>query len=144
MITLALFEQMATDGVADLEKNSNFFWEEAPLQKNGSPASGVWIITRGGSSMNSPKGLNLKETVDFYVAFPNKVQTEATQQAILTWMIENPTICELTGTVGGESYEYHNVRIRPTTTPQNVGATENGLIVKTASAQVTYDIDLSI
>lgn len=140
MITLALFRKIASDGVAGLIEDENFFWEEMPLQNNGKPASGVWLITRGGDASRSPQGYNLKTTVDFYVAMPNKALTEATQQALLEWLIANPAICNLSGSVGDLNYAFENIRLRPTTTPQNEGATENGLIVKFASAQITYDI----
>lgn len=141
MITLALLNQMNTEKVAGLTKDTDFFWEEMPLQKNGKPASGVWLVTRGGDASMSPKGLNLKTTVDFYVAFANKTKTEVVHRQILDWLIENPTICALSGSVDGTSYSYSfsNVRIRPTQTPQNDGVTENGLIVKVASAQLVYD-----
>lgn len=140
MITLALFEKMATDEVAGLVRNDGFYWEEAPLQQNGKPASGVWLVTRGGSAQNSPKGLNLRTTVDFYVAYKNKIKTEKTHLAILNWLIANRGICEMSGQVYGESYEFHNIRINPVQTPQNDGVTENGLIVKVASAEIIYDL----
>lgn len=139
MITLALFRQMAEDGVAGLVKDQNFFWEEMPLQKDGKPAQGVWLITRSGDASNSPKGLNLKSTVDFYVAMANKAQTEMVQNEILDYLLANPCFCNLSGSVGDISYDYSNIRVRPTATPQNDGVTENGLIVKMASAQLTYD-----
>jgi len=75
MITLALLQQMVSDEVAGLVVDKNCFWEQAPLQKDGSPASGVWLVTRGGNAANSPKGLNLRSTVDFYVALANKPKT---------------------------------------------------------------------
>lgn len=140
MITLALFKKMANDDVAGLVEDENFFWEEMPLQSNGKPAKGVWLVTRGGDASRSPSGWNLKTTIDFYIAMPNKAMTEATHQAILEWLIENPTICELSGSVGSVEYAFENIRLRPTTTPQNEGATENGLVVKFASAQLIYDI----
>ena len=139
MITLALFEQMADDGVGELTRNTDFFWEEMPLQSSGKPANGVWLVTRGGDATRSPKGMNLKTTVDFYVAFGNKVKTESVQKAILDYFLENQCFCELSGSVGGTSYDYKNVRVRATTTPQNDGVTENGLIVKMASYQLVYD-----
>lgn len=142
MITLAILKQMVDDGVANLEIDKNCFWEQAPLQKDGSPASGVWLVTRSGSAMNSPKGYNLKSTIDFYVALANKPQTEAVHQQILEWIITNPCFCEMTGSVGGTIYNFYNVRIRPTTTPQNVMVTDNNLVVKIASAQLVYDIKL--
>jgi len=141
MITLAILEQMVEDEVADLVIDQNCFWEQAPLTQDGSPACGVWLVTRGGNANNSPKGLNLHSTVDFYVAFANKPQTEAVHEAILNWMIQNPCFCELTGSVGGTTYDFNNVRIRPTTTPQNTMITGNGLVVKIASAELVYDIN---
>ena len=141
MITLALLEQMAQEGVANLVVDQNCFWEQAPLQKDGSPASGVWLVTRGGNASNSPKGLNLRSTVDFYVALANKPKTEAVHQQILEWLIQNPCICELSGSIGGTTYSFTNIRIRPTTTPQNFVVTENNLVVKIASAELVYDIN---
>ena len=143
MITLAILRQMVADRVADLTIDENCFWEQAPLRKDGKPASGVWLVTRGGVATNSPKGLNLSSTVDFYVALANKPKTEAVHKAILKWVLENPCFCELTGSVGGTTYSFTNVRIRPTTTPQNVMVTENNLVVKIASAQLVYDINLT-
>ena len=142
MITLALLKQMASDNVADLVIDQNLFWEELPLQKDGKPASGVWLVTRGGSAGDS-KGHNNHCTVVFYVALANKPKTEAVHQEIVTWIINNRCFCELSGSVGGTTYSFSNVRIRPTTTPQNYGATENGLIVKIASAEVIYDLTIN-
>lgn len=141
MITLAILEQMASDNVAGIEIDKNAFWEQAPLLKDGNPAQGIWLVTRGGSAENSPKGLNLKSTVDFYVALANKPKTEETHQKILEWILANPCICELTGSVGGTTYRYTNIRIRPTTTPQNFIVSQNGLVVKMASANIVYDIN---
>lgn len=141
MITLALLRQIVNDNVANLVIDKDCFWEQAPLQKDGSPASGVWLVTRGGDAMNSPKGLNLHSTVDFYVAFANKPKTEDVHQKILEWIIKNPCICELSGSVGGVTYSFTNIRIRPTTTPQNFVVTQNNLVVKIASAQLIYDIN---
>ena len=140
MITLALLTQMANDNVAGLVIDENAFWEQAPLRKDGQPASGVWLVTRGGNATNSPKGLNLRTTVDFYVALANKPKTEAVHQEILEWLIDNPCICELVGSVGGITYGFYNIRVRPTTTPQNYVVTENNLVVKIASAELVYDI----
>lgn len=139
MITLAILRQMASDGVAGLTVDKDFFWEELPLQKDGKPAEGVWVVTRGGSAVNTPNGINQGQTIDFYVAYANKVKAEATLEAIADWLRSNIGICSLSGTVGGSSYAYQNIRIRPTTTPQNYGATENGNIVKLASADVRFD-----
>ena len=141
MITLALLKQIVNDGVADLVIDQNCFWEQAPLQKDGSPASGVWLVTRGGNASNSPKGLNLHSTVDFYVALANKPKIEEVHRQILQWMIKNPCICELSGSVGGTTYSFTNIRIRPTTTPQNFVITQNNLVVKIASAELVYDIN---
>lgn len=142
MITLALFRKMAEDGVAGLVKDKDFFWEDAPLLKEGKPVSGVWMVTRGGT-IDSPKKLNLKTTVDFYVAYKDKVKVEVVHRQILDWLRANNPICKLSGSVDGTTYaySYSNVRLWPTTTPQNEGVTGNDLIVKMASVQLVYDDD---
>lgn len=139
MITTAIFRRMDEDSVAGLQKDVDFFLEEAPLQHDGQPAKGVWLVTRGGDASMSPKKFNLKTTIDFYVAFENKVRIETTHRAILDWIIANRSICDLGGSVGGTTYAFSNVRLRPVTTPENAGVTENGLLVKVASCQVIYD-----
>lgn len=139
MITLALYQQMVADAVAGLTRNKDFFWDEIPLQHNGKPANGVWLVTRSGSITNTRKGLNLRTTVDFYVATENKVKTEAIHRAIREYLTSHKYFCSLSGSVGGVDYQFFNVRAQPATTPQNDGATENGLIVKVASAELVYD-----
>ena len=140
MITLAILKQMAAEQVASLTLDKDFFWEEAPLQKDGKPAQGVWIVTRGGTAINTPNGINQQTTIDFYTAYQNKAHAEAVLADIAEWIRNNPCICELSGTVGdGSSYKFENVRIRPTTTPANYGATLNGNIVKAVSADIRYD-----
>lgn len=144
MITLALYNKMLEDKVADLngdesDPKRNFYWEEAPLQENGNPARGVWLVTRAGNISNSRKGLNLRTTVDFYVAMKDKVKTELIHREIRQWIIRNQCFCELSGSHRNITYHFENVRIRPAETPQNDGATENGLIVKVASATLVYD-----
>lgn len=141
MITIALFTQMASENVASLVADKDFFVEELPLMKDGKPAEGTWLVTRGGSAINTPKGLNQHTTIDFYVAYANKAKADAIQQQIMGWIRDNRVICSLSGTVGGSSYSFSNIRINPATTPQNMGATENGNLVKMASADVIYDIN---
>lgn len=139
MITLAILQKMAADGVAGLQVDRDFFWEEAPLQKDGNPAQGVWIVTRGGSLAGTAHGLNQRTTADFYVAFNDKTKTETTLRQILEWIRNNLGICELSGTVGDSRYHYENIRIRATASPSNTGVTPNGMIVKLASAEIYYD-----
>lgn len=139
MITAAILIKLTTD-TQGLTLDQNAFWEEAPLQRDGTPAQGVWLVTRGGNQTTA-RGTNQLTTMDFYVAFKDKTKTEKTIQTISEWIRNNKTICELSGTVGDSRYNFTNIRIRPATTPTNYGATENGLIVKMASAQVYYDIN---
>ena len=141
MITIAIFKQMALEQVAGLTADKDFFVEELPLQKDGKPAQGTWLVTRGGSARNTPKGLNQHTTIDFYVAYNNKALEDDIHQQIMAWLRANRVICNLSGSVGGSSYDFSNIRINPATTPQNMGATENGNIVKLASADITYDIN---
>lgn len=141
MITIALFEQMASEAVAGLEADKDFFNEELPLQSSGKYAEGTWLVTRGGSAQNTPHGINQKTTIDIYVAYSNRAKAGTVHEAIMNWIRENPCICALSGTVGGSSYSFANIRIQPATTPQNMGATTNGNLIKMASMDVTYDIN---
>lgn len=140
MITLAILKQLEEDGIAGLEIDKNAFWEQAPLLKDGQPCEGVWLVTRGGDASLAPKGHNLHSTIDFYVAFNNKPKTEQVHQEILKWLLKNPCFCELVGSVGSIDYDYKNVRLRPETTPQNFVVSQNGLVVKMASATIIYDL----
>lgn len=144
MITLALLNKMVADGVGGLQKNKDFFWEEAPLQKDGNPAQGVWIITRPASN-SGRNGKNLKTTADFYVAFGNKAKTEVIHKAIRDYLTKNMCFCNLNGSIDGTTYQYSfdNVRLRGATTPQNDGITPNGLIVKVASVELVYDENIN-
>ena len=74
------------------------------------------------------------------MALANKPKAEDTHKKILEWILANPCLCELSGSVGGITYDFTNVRIRPTTTPQNFVVSQNGLVVKLASANIIYDI----
>lgn len=145
MITRAIFDQMISDNVAGLVADSNFFIDEAPLQKNGKPAKGVWLVERSGTIAPTVKLLNRQSIVDFYVAFNDKTEIDSTLTAIQQWMANwnSRGVCELSGGVDGTSYGYkvQNVRIWPEATPENQGITENGLLVKMASARVIYDAE---
>lgn len=139
MITAALLTKMAED-LSDITIDQNAFWEELPLMKNGKPAQGIWIVTRGGWETNT-KAINCQTTADIYVAYNDKTKTEAVHAEISKWIRENRAICELSGTIGDSRYDFTNVRIRPATTPSESGITSNGNIVKIASATVYYDIN---
>lgn len=143
MITLALYQKMQQDNVAGLADLGNFYWEEMPLQHDGEPASGVWLITRPGNIENTTRGLNLRSTVDFYVGLEDKVEIENFLAQIRNWVTTNRYFCELSGSIGDTNYHFTNIRIRPTTTPQNSGVTENGIFVKVASAEIIYDDELT-
>lgn len=142
MISLAILQQMAHD-IQELTTDENFFWEELPLHHDGTPADGVWIVTRGGSAVNTPNGHNLKCTIDFYVAMPDKTKAEHYLSLITDWIRTHRVICDLSGSAGDSFYAFENVRIASTTTPMNNGVTTNGNIVKTASANVVYDNGIS-
>lgn len=141
MITIAIFNQMAQDQTLNLTPNKDFYYEELPLQKNGKPSTGVWLVTRGGSAFATPKGHNLKQTIDFYIADDNKANADKKLEAISAWLRANRCICALSGSAGGNLYSFRNIRIVPATTPLNNGHTDNGMIVKTLSANVVYDLD---
>lgn len=142
MITYAIMKAIADAGTAGLTIDKDFYWEQEPLQANGKPAQGAWLLSRGGSNVDTTKGLNQRVTIDIYVAYNDKTQTEATLKAIADWIRNNRVICALNGTASGSSYAFTNVRITPATTPQNVGLNAtNGQVIKTVSADIVFDIN---
>lgn len=142
MITYAIMKAIADAGTAGLTIDKDFYWEQEPLQANGKPAQGAWLLSRGGSNVDTTKGLNQRVTIDIYVAYNDKTRTEATLKAIADWVRNNRVICELNGTASGSSYAFTNVRITPATTPQNVGLNAtNGQVIKTVSADIVFDIN---
>lgn len=141
MITYAIMKAIAAAGTAGLTIDKDFYWEQEPLQANGKPAQGAWLLSRGGSNVDTTKGLNQRVTIDIYVAYNDKTTTETTLKAIADWIRNNRVICELNGTVSGSSYAFTNIRITPATTPQNVGLNAtNGQVIKTVSADIVFDI----
>lgn len=142
MITYAIMKAIADAGTAGLTIDKDFYWEQEPLQANGKPAQGAWLLSRGGSNVDTTKGLNQRVTIDIYVAYNDKTTTETTLKAIADWVRNNRVICALNGTVSGSSYAFTNVRITPATTPQNVGLNAtNGQVIKTVSADIVFDIN---
>lgn len=142
MITYAIMKAIADAGTAGLTIDKDFYWEQEPLQANGKPAQGAWLLSRGGSNVDTTKGLNQRVTIDIYVAYNDKTQTETTLKAIADWIRNNRVICALNGTASGSSYAFTNVRITPATTPQNVGLNAtNGQVIKTVSADIVFDIN---
>lgn len=139
MITAAILIRMAQD-IDGITVDKNAFWEELPLMKNGKPAEGIWIVTRGGWETNA-KGINCQTTADIYVAYNDKSKTESVHAQINQWIRDHLAICELSGVIGDSRYDFTNVRIRPATTPSESGITSNGNIVKIASATIHYDIN---
>ena len=142
MITYAIMKAIADAGAAGLTIDKDFYWEQEPLQANGKPAQGAWLLSRGGSNVDTTKGLNQRVTIDIYVAYNDKTKTEATLKAIADWIRNNRIICALNGTASGSSYAFTNIRITPATTPQNVGLNAtNGQVIKTVSADIVFDIN---
>lgn len=142
MITYAIMKAIADAGTAGLTIDKDFYWEQEPLQANGKPAQGAWLLSRGGSNVDTTKGLNQRVTIDIYVAYSDKTKTEATLKAIADWIRNNRVICALNGTASGSSYAFTNIRITPATTPQNVGLNAtNGQVIKTVSADIVFDIN---
>ncbi len=142
MITYAIMKAIADAGTAGLTIDKDFYWEQEPLQANGKPAQGAWLLSRGGSNVDTTKGLNQRVTIDIYVAYNDKTKTESTLKAIADWIRNNRVICALNGTASGSSYAFTNVRIMPATTPQNVGLNAtNGQVIKTVSADIVFDIN---
>ena len=134
MITLHMLALLEEEDFGAID--TDLFWEEMPLDRNGDPKEGVWIVSRGAplSRFNVTT-----QNFDIYARYANKLTCSQKLENILHFLQDAyDTVCELP-TVSQSQTNYINVRIRPTSGIENVGTDENGKIVKVISGEVQYE-----
>lgn len=135
MITLHLLQLLDDNGFGTIDED--LFWEEAPLDGQENPEEGVWIVTRG-SSVNR-FGVHL-QAFDIYSRYANKLTGAQKLEAILEYLRQAyGEVCTLPTVDPYSDNEYTNVRIRPTSSVENVGTDENNKIVRVISGEVQYE-----
>ena len=114
----------------------NLFFEEAPLNKQGVPKDGIWIVERGTpvSRVNS----NI-QNFDIYARYTDKLTGYQKLDEILEFLrLAYGEVCDLPLAPPYSDIQYTNVSIIPTSSVENIGTDENNKIVRAISGQVQY------
>ena len=135
MIALHILQLLEDEGFGTID--TDLFFEEAPLDGQGKPKQGCWIVERG-TDVNRLS--HQVQNFDIYSRYTNKLTGYQKLEAILNYLQEAyGEVCELPTVTGYSSTVYTNVRIEPTSSVENVGVDENGKVVRSISGIVRYD-----
>lgn len=134
MITLSLLKQMQTDGLGTID--SDLWHLEVPLNSQGVPAMGAWIVPRGAPV--SRFNVNI-QPFDFYFRHTNKNTSLMRAEQFLNYLQESYSdICELPSYEPIFSQTYSDVTITPTDSVSYVGEDENRKLVFVISGEINY------
>lgn len=135
MITLSVLKEIENAGFGTID--TDLFLEDASLDSKGKPKNGVWIVTRG----SSVSRMNIEiQSFDIYSRYANKLTGHQKLESILEWLQEAYNdVCTLPAVLPYTTQEYKNVRIFPTSSIENVGTDENGLIVRVISFDIYFN-----
>lgn len=134
MIALHILKLLENEGFGTID--TDLFFEEAPLDGQGKPKQGVWIVERG-TSVN--RFNTQTQNFDIYSRFSNKLTGYKKLEAILNYLQEAyGEVCELPAVPPHSSTVYDNVRIEPTSSVENVGTDIDNKIVRVISGTVQY------
>lgn len=134
MIALHILKLLENEGFGTID--TDLFFEEVPLDGNGVPRQGIWIVERG-TSVNR---FNTRtQNFDIYSRYTNKLTGYKKLEAILDYLQEAyGEVCTLPAVPPYSSTVYENVRLTPTSSVENVGVDENNKIVRVISGTVQY------
>lgn len=136
MISLHISKWLEDEGFGTLDQD--IFWEEVPLDPNGKPYDGIWVVTRG-SALN--RFNTTTQQFDIYSRYANKITGSLKLEQILEKIMEAyGDVCTLPTVPPYSLAIYDNVRLRPVSGIENVGSDAQDKIVRVISAEVQYNI----
>jgi hypothetical protein len=134
MVTLHLAKWLEQEGFGTLD--TDIFWEEVPLNSEGNPKDGIWVVSRSPVVGRIDIGV---QNFDIYARFANKVTTGKKLNDILNRLRDAyEDVCTLPTVPPYSLAEYSNVTIEPTSGVDNVGSDEQEKIVKVISGTIQY------
>lgn len=137
MITLHILKLLENEGFGTID--TDLFFEEAPLNKQGKPEQGVWIVERGTAITRFN---HTSQNFDIYSRYTDKLTGYEKLNDILDYLQESyGEVCELPEVPPYSNKEYKNVRITPTSSVENVGTDENNRIVRAISGAIQFNIN---
>jgi hypothetical protein len=136
MISLHIAKWLEDEGFGTIDQD--IFWEEVPLDPNGKPYDGIWVVTRG-SALN--RFNTTTQQFDIYSRYANKITGSLKLEQILEKIMEAyGDVCTLPTVPPYSLTNYGNVRLRPVSGIENVGSDAQDKIVRVISAEVQYNI----
>lgn len=137
MVTLHIAKLLENEGFGTID--SDIFWEDMPLNSQGDPIDGVWLVSRGAPL---DRFNTTTQAFDVYSRNSNKLTSSEVLEDILEYLREAyEEVCDLPTISPYSSTEYYNVRIRPVSGIENVGTDEQGKVVRVISAEVQYNLN---
>lgn len=134
MIGLHIAKLLETLNFGTLD--TDIFYEEVTLDGNGVPKQGLWVVERGSTVTRFNSRI---QQVDIYSRYNNKLTGAKKLEQILNYFADHYNdICTLPAVEPYSSEVYSNIRIVPVSSLENVGADENGKIIRVISIEVTY------
>lgn len=129
MISISILKALEEAGFGTIDVD--LFLENAPLNSSGKPKNGLWIVTRGSGISR----LNTEiQSFDIYSRYANKLTGHQKLDSVLEWLRESYSdVCDLPAVPPHTTQAYNNVRIFPSSSVENVGVDENGLVVRVIS-----------
>ena len=137
MIPLHIAKLLADNGFGTLD--TDIFWEEAPLNAQGKPKDGIWVVERGSvvDRFNTTT-----QAFDIYSRYANKLTGASKLEDILAFLKDSyAEICTLPKVPPYSLRDYINVQITPTSSVENVGTDELDKVVRVISAEVKCNIN---
>lgn len=133
MITLHIAKLLEDEGFGTLDQD--IFWEDMPVDNNGTPKDGLWIVARG-----APVGrFTATQAFDIYSRYTNKVTGSQKLEDILKYL-QNAygEVCELPEVPPYSTTRYYDCQIVPTSGIENVGADEQDKVVRVISGLIKF------
>ena len=135
MITLNIAKLLEDNGYGSID--TDIFLEEAPLNTAGVPIDGLTIVSRS----TALDRFNVRtQQFDIYSRYTNKLTGFTKLEEILDLLQDSYSdVCTLPAVEEYSDKVYNNVRIRPLTGIQTVGADEQDRVVRFISATVQFE-----
>jgi len=134
MVTLHIAQLLEDEGFGTLD--STIFWEDMPLDANGKPIDGLWIVPRGAALSRFDY---TTQSFDIYARDKNKVTSSRLLEDILEYLqTAYEEVCELPTVPDVSSTRYYDCRIQPTSAIENVGVDEQDKVVRVISGEIKY------
>ena len=83
MITLHILKLLEEEGFGTID--TDLFWEEVPLNSQGDPKNGIWIVTRG---VPIDRLHVYTQNFDIYSRYTNKITGSSKLEGILEFLQE--------------------------------------------------------